>query len=145
MASDFVLSTGDLLAIVPQFGKATVTLPPAPLIGKGSPMGILKVPVCVEGDEFPEVLNVPLPYISPPYVQPGVGLLSIELDDSHWTSTMTCGGKKMLRVGGSVKAKFQVTVPAMIPSYPAPTPDSTTEYKSTGTYVTTKNIFFKAA
>lgn len=144
MASDFVLSTGDLLVIVPQFGVATVTVPPAPLIGKGSPMGILTVPVCVEGDEFPEILRMPLAYLTPSHSQPGMGLLSIELDDSHWTRTMKCGGKKMLRVGGTVQAKLQVTVPAMIPSYPAPTPDSTTEYKSTGNYVTTKNIFFKA-
>lgn len=147
MAMDYVLSTGDLLVIVPQFGKATVTVPPAPLIGTGSVLTVGMVPMqaCVEGDEFPVVLRAPLPYVSGNYIQPGAGLLSIELEDSHWTKVMTCKGKKLLRVGGTVKAKFQVTVPATQPTYPGVTPDSTTEYESKGKYVTTKNIFFKAA
>ena len=145
MSTKFVLSTGDMLVFVPQFGKATIPplTAPIPLVGTGTELDILGMPVCVEGDEFPEALQSPLPYIAGDKVQPGAGLLEIKLDESHWTSTLLCNDKKVLRLGGTIEAKFQVTVPAMNPVYPSPIPDETTEYKGTAKYVSPKNFFFE--
>lgn len=136
--SDFILVTGDLVLFNPPFGKATVVPVPGTLSGTGRSNAGHK-PVCVDGDET--MVIVPgVTYVSPPYVIPGVGILSIDaLGGDQKAVKTTSGGKAVLLKGSTFRAKFQVTVPAMQPAPPGPpVPDATPSYGGgTGTFVTT--------
>ncbi|HEU4561832.1 MAG TPA: hypothetical protein VFS20_28665 [Longimicrobium sp.] len=134
--SDFILITGDMVMFNPPFGAATVVPVPGTLSGTGR-HNIGKMPVCVDGDEK----NVMVPgvtYIAPPYVIPGVGMLSIDALGGDQKATKTkSGGKAVLLKGSSFNAKFQVTVPAQQPTPTGPVPDATPQYGGgTGMFVT---------
>lgn len=131
--SDYILTTGDTVMFKPPFGAAIVTPQPGTLSGTGRAKvgGMI---VCVEGDEA-SVIVPGCQYIAPPYVTPGVGILSIDSLASDQIATKTkSGGKAVLLKGGDFNAKFQVVVPAMDP---VPAPDTTTEYSGNGVFITT--------
>ena len=136
--SDFILITGDTVMFKPSFGAATVVPQPGILSGTGSAK-INGSPFCVEGDEA----NVIVPgvmYTAPPYVIPGVGILSIDSLASDQVATKTkSGGKAVLLKGGDFNAKFEVVSPAMQPppGPGSPIPDSTPQYSGNGNFITT--------
>ena len=95
------------------------------------------MPVCLEGDESPKMLLAPKQYISPPFVIPGVGKVSVTLTPTNKTAT-TDDGKKILIKGETFQAKFQVSSPAMMPTPAGPQPDPVSVKPSTATFITTK-------
>jgi hypothetical protein len=135
--SDYILVTGDMVMFNPPFGAATVVPVPGTLSGTGRD-NIGHKPVCVDGDE--KMVMVPgVAYVSPPFVTPGVGILSIDSLGGDQKATKTnSGGKPVLLKGSTFQAKFQVTVPAMQPTPTGPVPDATPSYSGgTGMFVTT--------
>lgn len=136
--SDFVLVTGDLAVFNPPFGKAVVVPVPGTLAGTGR-ASVGHLPVCVDGDEAAVVVPG-VSYVSPPFVVPGVGILSIDaLGADQKAIRTTSGGKPVLLKGSTFQAKFQVVVPAMQPNPPAPpVPDPVASYAGgTGMFVST--------
>ena len=133
---------GDLVIFLPAFGKAVVVPQPGILSGSGK-SNLTKKPICVEGDET-NVIVPGCPYVSPPYVVPGVGTLKIEsLAGNQKTREVKCGGKAILLRGGQFQAKFEVTTPAQMPPPPS-SPDATPSYGGQGMFITT-NLFVKAS
>ncbi len=134
--ADYILITGDTVMFNPTFGPAIVVVAPGTLSGTSTDK-IVGMPVCVEGDEA----NVMVPgcsYIAPPFVIPGVGMLSIDsLASDQVAQRTTSNGTPVLLKGSTFNAKFQVMVPAQQPSVPAPVPDPTLEYSGTGSFITT--------
>ena len=140
--SDSILMTGDQVIFLPAFGKAVVVPVPGVLAGSGK-YNLSKKPVCVEGDEK-NVLIPGCPYVSPPFVIPGVGTLSIEsLAGDQTTQDTQCGGKAILLKGGQFTAKFEVATPAQMPPT-ASSPDATPSYSGNGMFITT-NLTVKAS
>ena len=80
-------------------------------------MTVMMMPVCLEGDELPPSLQVPLMYMSPPFVIPGMGTLSLELTPTN-TTMRTKNGDPILIKGTPFTAEFQVSAPAIQPSVP---------------------------
>jgi hypothetical protein len=133
--SDFILTTGDMVVFMPAFGNAVVVPVPGTLSGTGR-ANVGKKPMCVDGDE--KMVMVPgVLYVAPPFVIPGVGILSIDaLGGDQKAKKTSAGGKPVLLKGSTFTAKFQVTVPAMQPAVPAPGPDATPPYIGHGQFVT---------
>jgi hypothetical protein len=92
--------------------------------------------VCLVGDELPPVLRTPQPYISPPFVTPGMGLLTLILTPSN-TTTRTVNGRPLLLKGTPFQATFQVTIPAMQPTPVGPIPDPLVVKPGTAVFLTT--------
>jgi len=142
--ADFVLKTGDML-------KVTVTPPavvpmlvaPVPLVGTGAPNSVNSMPICVQGDELPSMLRVPMPYISPPFVTPGMGTLTLALTPSNLTIQTTVANKPALIKGAPFTGSFNVTVPAMQPTPAGPVPDPLVSKPVTAQFITT-NVTVRA-
>lgn len=133
-----ILKTGDLIAFIPNGPHVCpVIVAPLPLLGTGSPFFISGKLVCLEGDEIPAVLKTPLPYISPPYVIPGMGMLEVKPPPNCYTVKWKVKGKRILIIGPPFQAEFKVTLPAMQPPPgPAPPiPDSSMTKKYTVQYI----------
>ena len=135
--ADYILITGDMVMFKPSFGAATIVPQPGTLSGTGSDKVNGSV-VCVEGDEA-NVIVPGVTYMAPPYVIPGVGILSIDsLASDQIATKTTSGGTAVLLKGGDFNAKFEVVAPAMQPAPPGPpVPDSTTQYSGNGSFITT--------
>lgn len=136
--ADYMLTTGDTVMFKPPFGAATVVPQPGTLSGTARCKVSGKI-VCVEGDEA-TVIVPGCQYIAPPYVIPGVGILSIDSLASDQVAQKTkSGGKAVLLKGGDFNAKFEVVAPAMQPppGPGSPIPDSTTQYSGNGVFITT--------
>ena len=143
MPADYIMRTSDMIkvtisppAVVPPL------IPPIPLIGTSANFNVMSMAVCLEGDELPPMLSAPMPYISPPYVIPGMGTLSVTLTPTNKTAT-TENGKKILIKGGTFQAKFQVSSPAMMPTPAGPVPDPVAVKPGTAQFITT-NVTTKA-
>ena len=143
MPADYIMRTSDMIkvtisppAVVPPL------IPPIPLIGTSANFKVMSMAVCLEGDELPPTLSAPMPYISPPYVIPGMGKLSVTLTPTNKTAT-TENGKKILIKGGTFQAKFQVSSPAMMPTPAGPVPDPVAVKPGTAQFITT-NVTTKA-
>ncbi len=135
-----LLKTGDLISFIPLGPHVCPPIvAPLPLLGKGKKMTIANQIVCVEGDEIPDMLKAPLPYISPPYVIPGVGKLDVKPPANCYTMKTTLSGKKIMMLAPPFQAEFKVTVPAMQPPPgPAPPiPDSSLTKKYMVQYIPT--------
>jgi hypothetical protein len=133
---DFVLIDGDTVMFLPSFGAATVVVQPGTLTAGGTATRGKKK-LCVDGDEA----NVSVPgctYIAGSYVIPGTGTLKIDAlgGDQVATKTQT-GGKKVLLMGSTFTAKFEVQSPAKMPTSSGTVPDSMTSYTGSGSFVTT--------
>lgn len=137
--ADFILITGDKAVFIPIFGPAFVIVRPGDLIGTGKDKINGKL-VCVTGDE--KKVTVPgCLYITPQYIIPGMGMLSIQsLGGNQKAQKTKSGGKPVLLKGRQFQAKFTVMVPAQQPSAPSPIPDSTPQYSGTGTFISMNQI-----
>ncbi|MEH1804411.1 hypothetical protein [Nostoc sp.] len=135
---DFILISGDRAIFNPIFGKAIVVVRPGFLTGTGIPT-VNKKNICIDGDEK-KVIVPGCSYTSPPFVIPGMGILSIQsLAANQKSKKVKSKGKVVLLKGNTFKAKFQVMVPATQPTIPPipPEPDTTLQYSGTGTFMTT--------
>ena len=116
------LKTGDFISFAPLGNHVCpMIIAPMPLQGNAARMLIDGKPACVMGDELPPPLKSPIPYMAPPYVIPGMGILDLKLPPSHLSKIYKVDGKPLLIMAGPFEAKFNVTVPAMQPP-PGPAP-----------------------
>jgi hypothetical protein len=137
MPADYILRTSDNIKInISPPAVVPPLIPPIPLMGSSANFKVMDMPVCLEGDELPKALLAPMPYISPPYVIPGVGTISVTITPSNKTAT-TDNGKKILIKGGTFQAKFQVSSPAMMPTPAGPQPDPVSVKPGTAIFITT--------
>ena len=140
MAGRDVLSTGDLVVFNGKVGDAIIAQlgSPVELTGSGGPLGLFGETVCIEGDELPESIASPMPYMTAQFPIPGSGTLAIDLDDSHLATKLTSGGRKLLRIGGDLKTTFTVDVPATRPSITGVDPDKVEIYEGTAGFLINK-------
>ena len=131
-----ILRTGDQAIYFPQFGNATVVVMPGILRGTAN-FQAAKTRVCVNGDEK-SALVPGCPYVSPPYVIPGVGTLHVHLlSPNQLSKTTSTSGRKIILKGDSFQARFDVTAPAFWPTEGGPVPDPTPLYFGRGQFQTT--------
>ena len=117
-----VLKTADLISFIPLGNHVCPPIvAPIPLKGMATKMFIDSKPVCIKGDELPAFLKSPLPYIAPPYVIPGMGVLDVKVPPTHLSKIIKINGTAALIMAGPFEAKFNVSVPAMQPP-PGPAP-----------------------
>lgn len=137
--SDYVVIDGDTVKFEASFGAATVIVVPGTITGSGSKQKVSGKAVCIEGDEA----SVEVPgcaYIAGSYTVPGVGTLTIDsLASDQKAQKLTVNGKKAILVGSKFDAKFSVMTPAQTTTSP-PTPDATTEYSGSGSFVTNNTL-----
>jgi hypothetical protein len=134
---DFVMKSNDQI-------KITITPPaivpmlqsPIPLIGTGTTVLIDGQPVCLQGDEQPPSIKVPMPYTAPPFVTPGMGTLTVIVTPANLTK-QTLQGKPMLLKGSTFQASFAVSSPAMQPTPTGPVPDPVLTKPGTCMFITT--------
>ncbi|WP_420717233.1 hypothetical protein [Streptomyces sp. H27-G5] len=119
---DFFIRTGDTLTVTIPGTIIPAAAAPVPLTGSSVKMKVEKMSVCLEGDELPQSLKVPLAYTAGPYTTPGQGALTLTLTPANKTSKTKCEGKYILIKGGDFTAKFDVSTPAQQPGSP-PTSD----------------------
>ena len=137
MPADYILRTSDMIKInISPPAVVPPLIPPIPLVGSSANLMVMGMPACLEGDELPKMLLAPMPYISPPYVIPGLGTVSVTITPTNKTAT-TDNGKKILIKGGTFQAKFQVSAPAMMPTPAGPQPDPVSVKPGTATFITT--------
>jgi hypothetical protein len=143
MPADYVIVTGDMIRITifPPTTVLTLTAP-VPLKGSSSDMKVNHMAVCLEGDELPAMLKSPQPYVSPPFVIPGTGTLSLKLNPNNKTM-QSKNGKPILIKGAPFTAEFQVASPAMQPTPGGPVPDSAMKKSGIAEFITT-NVRVKA-
>jgi hypothetical protein len=135
---DFVLKTGDMLQVtIPPPAIVPLLIAPVPLIGTGMTVMINNMPVCLQGDELPPTLLVPLVYTAPPFVTPGMGTLQLFLTPANLTLRTTFCGKPALLKGATFVAMFQVSMPAMMPTPVGPVPDPLMVKPGTAQFITT--------
>ena len=117
-----MLATGDLIQFT-CLGSHIIPMiiAPIPLIGT-SPITNKPTPVCVEGDELPPMLQIPMPYMDGAFTVPGIGTINLTLPALNLSQIVTHGGKAVLLMGIPFSATFDVTVPAIQPSA-VPLPD----------------------
>jgi hypothetical protein len=136
--ADFMIKTGDMLQVtVPPPAIVPQLLAPVPLIGTGLTVLVNSQPVCLQGDELPISLRVPLVYTAPPFVTPGMGTLTIILMPNNLTLTTVASNKPILLKGGPFQAIFNVTVPAMQPTPVGPVPDPVVVKPGQAQFITT--------
>jgi hypothetical protein len=137
MPADYIIVTGDMIRITISPPTTVFTLvAPVPLQGSSSDMKVNQMAVCLEGDELPSMITPPQPYVSPPYVIPGTGTLTLTLNPDNKT-VQSKNGKAILIKGTPFKAEFQVASPAMQPTPTGPVPDSATKKSGTAEFITT--------
>jgi Contractile injection system spike tip protein len=134
---DYVLLNGDQANFETSFVAATVEVKAGVLSASGSAtLGTQKL--CVKGDEK-SVKVSDCSYTTTTYSTPGTGTLEIaSLEKDHTSTKSQAGGKALMLVGGAFKATFKVVKPATQPTSPF-TPDDTTEYSGSGTFLTTNS------
>lgn len=132
-----ILITGDLAQYNPTFPPAVVTVRPGVLTGSGGGYNIGGKTVCIQGDE--KSATVPgCPYISGSFTIPGMGTLSVfRLAPNQLSTKTNVKGKWVMIKGSTYTAKFEVTVPAQMPTPGGPVPDPTAQYMGTGEFITT--------
>ncbi|MCG8417873.1 MAG: hypothetical protein MJE77_08015 [Proteobacteria bacterium] len=136
MPADFIITHGDMIRITimpPTVVPALMA--PVPLVASSSDMKANMMLVCLEGDELPPSLQAPLTYMSPPYVTPGTGTLSLTLTPTN-TTMKTKNGSPILIKGSPFTAEFQVVSPAIQPG-PAPVPDPVSKKTGIAEFITT--------
>jgi len=125
---DVILRTADFIEVtIPEPAVVPILEAPVPLVGSSTNVIVIGMPVCLQGDELPPVLRVPLVYTAPPFSTPGTGTLSVTLLPANLTQKTTNGGKPLLIKGGTFPAMFTVEEPAMQPTPAGPVPDPMVE------------------
>ena len=136
--ADFVIKTGDMLLVTPTPpAVAPQIVAPIPLIGTGAPVLVNQEPICLEGDELPPALRLPLTYMAPPFVIPGVATLTITLSPANKSLRTSVSGRSALLKGATFMATLNVTVPAMQPTPAGPVPDPVAVKPCTAQFITT--------
>ena len=137
---DPVIISGDLVGFSATFGQATVLPTPVtpPIIGSSPNIKITGIPVCIEGDEAS--IQCPCTYTKGPFVG-GTGLITIELDESHISSSATNDGTPLILKGGSGTATMEVITAAVNPG--PPSTDMATSYTGTWSFVLNNNNLVK--
>lgn len=144
MPVDFVIKTGDMIKItIPPPAIIPLIEAPVPLIGTGVTVMVMGTPVCLEGDELPPELRVPMPYTAPPFVTPGMGTLQVFVIPGVNTTVQTMDDKPLLIQGTPFEAMFTVEAPAMQPTPAGPIPDPLMVKPGTAEFITT-NVIVKA-
>lgn len=137
MPDDFIIVTGDMIQVtIPPPTLVPQLMAPVPLIGSSQNVMVGGMPVCLEGDELPPVLQAPLPYTAPPFVIPGMGTLELTLMPNNKTM-QTQNGKKILIKGATFLAKFNVQTPAQQPTPAGPVPDPVAVKPGQAQFITT--------
>ena len=136
MPLDVVILDNDVLICEPVFGNAIVAVRPGNIPASGS-MLVGGKKTAIKDDEK-NVLIAACTYISPPYVVPGVGDITIELR-SPQIANKADNSKPLILKGDTYKAIFTVTTPATIPP-PSGSPDSTAEYIGQGVFIAPQRI-----
>lgn len=140
MSDKTLIVHGDMLQVT--INPPTVVpllVAPVPLVATGFTT-VADMAVCIEGDEIPPSLRAPVQYLSPPYVVPGMGKLSVTLEDANKTAVAADNDKKILMKGATFQAKFEVQVPAQQPTPTGPVPDPTPSYSGTAQFVTANMV-----
>ena len=120
MALDFVITDGDEVTFLPNFGAAIVSVKPGKMKASGKTT-IKGKRVCVEGDEK-KIAIANCSYISGAFVG-GKGKLTIKkLVSSQLTKKSKSGGKSIILKGKPFIAQFNVTTPAKMPPDNKPDP-----------------------
>lgn len=141
---DFIIKTGDMIQItIPPPAIVPPIVAPVPLVGTSKSMMVGFMPVCLEGDELPIPLRVPLPYTAPPFVTPGTGTLKVTITPTNKTMTTKNDNKAILIKGTPFMAEFTVVAPAMQPTPAGPVPDPVVKKPGTAQFITT-NVQVKA-
>jgi hypothetical protein len=109
---------------------------PVPLIGTSANVTVNMMPICLEGDELPPPIMIPLPYTAPPFVTPGMGTLKLTLTPMNKT-VLSNNSKKILIKGTPFIAEFNVVVPAMQPTPAGPVPDPVMKKPGQAQFITT--------
>lgn len=129
MALDLVITEGDEVTFLPNFGAAIVSVKPGKMEASGETT-IKGKKVCVEGDEK-NIEITGCSYISGAFVD-GKGTLTIKnLVPNQVAQKATSGGKSIILKGALFIAQFDVTSPAKMPP-PANTPDPVPIYIGMG-------------
>ncbi len=135
---DFIIITGDKANFIPAFGAAIVVVKPGTMEGSGK-LTLNGKKVCVDGDE--SKVSVPgCMYMTPQYVIPGTGTLTIDaLAGNQLAKHTTTEGKAVLLKGAMFTAKFEVQSPAKQPppGPGGPIPDATPKDSGNGMFITT--------
>jgi contractile injection system spike tip protein len=144
LPADFIIKTGDMIQIT-IFPPAIVPMlmSPVPLVGTSSSMQVNMMLVCLEGDELPPALKVPMPYTAPPFVTPGMGTVAVTINPTNKTATTKNDNKLILIKGTPFVAEFTVTAPAMQPTPGGPVPDPVAKKPGMAQFITT-NVTVKA-
>jgi len=134
---DFIIKTGDLLKVtIPPPAIVPMLEAPVPLEGSGETVTVNDTPVCLRGDELPDILMEPLPYTAPPFIVPGTGKLTLTLLPDNMT-LQTLNGRPILIKGGQFPALFTVETPASQPTPAGPVPDPVVAKPGTAEFITT--------
>lgn len=141
MPADFVIKTGDMIKItIPPPAVIPMIEAPVPLVGTGVTVTVMGTPVCLEGDELPPELRVPMPYTAPPFVTPGVGTVQVILIPGVHTTLQTTNEKPILIRGTPFEAMFNVETPAMQPTPAGPVPDPLLVKPGIAEFITTNVV-----
>jgi hypothetical protein len=141
--ADYVIKTGDFIKFtIPPPTVVPLLMAPVPLVGSSKDVKVMGMPVCLEGDELPPMLRMPLVYTSPPFVTPGTGTVSVTLLPLNKTKK-TKNQKAILIKGTPFPAEFTVSAPAMQPTAVGPVPDPVVKKPGMAEFITT-NVTVKA-
>ncbi|MFD5110605.1 hypothetical protein [Streptomyces cinereoruber] len=139
--ADFIIRTGDTLLVTIPGAIIPTAMVPVPLKGSALKETAVKTAICMEGDELPAQLKVPLLYTTPLCTIPGTGTLTVSLSPANKSTKLKCEGKKVLLKGGSFTAKFNAgSNPAKQPSPTGPIPDPMPVKNGTAIFITTNAV-----
>lgn len=138
-ATNFVLATGDTLAVTIPGAVIPAAAAPQPLLGTSTDLLRGGIPVCVKGDELPPALRGPLTYSEPSFPNFGTGTLQLTpIPGVHLTTVLADNGTAVLLKGTPFLAVFTIGTPATDPKgQPAPQAPKT----GTASFATTNDWF----
>lgn len=141
MPTNYVMLDNDTVSLVIPGAIIPAAQGPQPLVATSTDLTGAGARVCLEGDELPPALRVPLNYSEPSFPVAGTGTLKLTpIKGVNTTTVLSDGGKAVLLKGSPFTAVFTITNPAKTPKgEPAPAAPKS----GTATFAT-KNDFFTA-
>lgn len=142
MATNYIMIDANLALFFPPFTNALTVPLPGVLIASSQRVRVNKTPLCLAQD-FHSVIVEGVVYISPPFVVPGEGEITIfQIAEDQYTKKVRCNGKPILLKGTIFQAKFTVQAKAKTPPPPSEQ-DPMPEYMGQGIFVNT-NVTVRA-